>query len=105
MTSSDLDAANSFVHISPIEFTEDGLRLLEEENSQVLFDKETEKLAKKSPKIMLKLKATNSVPSVRSLLSTAGDMFEKYYDLQNSIVFQALLAMVFEKFWDKKIRC
>ena len=105
MTSSYLNSTKSFVHIYTIKITEDGLRLLEEENSQVLFDKETEKLAKKVPKIMLKLKATNSVPSVRSLLSTAGDMFEKYYDLQNSIVFQALLAMVFEKLWDKKIRC
>ena len=51
----------------------------------------------KFPKAMWKLKTTHSVPSVRSLLSTVDDMFEKYPDIKNSIVFQALWATVCEK--------
>ena len=54
------------------------------------------KLAKTFPKKMWKLKAINSVPSVRLFLSTAGDMFEKYPELKNSILFQALQALVCE---------
>ena len=96
MNFSGLNAANIFVHISPINFTEDFLRLLEEAKAHVLFGKEMEKL-EKFPKAMWKLKTTHSVPSVRSLLSTAGDMFEKYPDIQNSIVCQALWATVCEK--------
>ena len=101
MTSSDLYAANSFVNISPIKFTENGLRLLEEAKAQVLFVKKTKKLAKHFPPKMWKLKATNSVPSVCLFLSTAGDMFEKCPELQNYILFQDLQTMVCENFGTK----
>ena len=55
------------------------------------------KLATQLLKIEYKLKGTNHVPRVRSFLSKSVDMFEKYPLLQDSIVFQALHAMVFEK--------
>ena len=103
MTSLDLDAANNFVHKNPKKFTEDGLCLLEEARAQENFGKEMVKLATKVPKTEYKLKDTNYVPSVRSFLSKAGDMFEKYPFLQDYFVFQALRAMVFEKCVSRKI--
>ena len=93
------------MHISPVKFTVDCFLLLEEEKYQVLFGKEMAKLSKKFPKTMWKIKATNSVPSVCSFLSKEGDMFEKYYELQNTILFQALQVMVCEIMWDKKCSC
>ena len=60
------------------------------------------KLATQVPKTEYKLKDTNYILSVRSLLSKAGDIFEKYPLLQDSIVFQYLRAMVFEKCVNRK---
>ena len=51
---------------------------------------------------MWKLKATDSVPSGIVFLSKAGNIFEKYSKPQNSIVFQALRTMVYEKIVVKK---
>ena len=72
---------------NPNKFTEDGLCLLEEARSEAKFGKEMAKLATQVLKTEYKLKDTNSIPSVRSLLSKAGDMFENYPLLQDSIIF------------------
>ena len=103
LKSLDLDAANNFLHKNPKKLTEDMLCLLEETIPQAKFDKEMAKLATQVPKTEYKLNDTNSVPIVPSFLSKVGDMFEKYPLLQDYIVFQDLLAMVFEKCVSRKI--
>ena len=96
MTSLYLDAANNFVHNNSKKLTAYGLCLLEEARAQENFGKEMVKLATQVPKTEYKLKDTNSVSSICSLLSKVGDMFEKYPLMQDFIVFHALRAMVFE---------
>ena len=75
------------MHKNPNKFTEDGLCLLEEAVAQGKLGKEMEKLETQVPKTEYKIKDTNSVPSVSSFLSKAGDMSERYPLLQDSIVF------------------
>ena len=90
------------MHNNPQKFTEGGLYLLEEARAQANFGKDMANLATQVPKTEYKLKDTNSVPSICSLLSKVGDMFEKYHLLQYSIVFQSLRAIVFDKCVSRK---